>query len=260
MSTHSQQTSVSMVRCTTIYRICNKQYNYPEHWLFTLFHALWAGSPSALWSCTCKPIRQHNVTCNRKLIDKYSTKCNCTIIHNKCTWTCKNNSTLHSKCKKKKTKSIVIPKNLLWCKTQTTAISNRRFSSPFNPKPCNPRAQETGRPLCRPLLCYSQDRTLILRIRLTFQSLSPSRLPCLPAEALTSITGDAMAYGHQHSTIMTTEANSKREDPKRQKIKRKLRKRIFWWWYQRGVRSQMHFEGEPVALQSTLVRLRYDPW
>ena len=27
MSTHSQQTSVSMVRCTTIYRICNKQYN-----------------------------------------------------------------------------------------------------------------------------------------------------------------------------------------------------------------------------------------
>ena len=30
-----------MVRCTTIHRICNKQYNYPEHWLFTLFSMLY---------------------------------------------------------------------------------------------------------------------------------------------------------------------------------------------------------------------------
>ena len=163
------------------------------------------------------------------------------------------------KMQKKNAKSIVIPKNLLWCKTQTAAISNRRCSSPFNQKPCNPRAQETGHPLCWPLLCYSQDRTLILRIRLTFKSSSPSCLPCLPAEALASITGGAMAYGHQHSTTMTTEANSQKEKPKLQKNRRKRRLSFFKWRFWRGIRSWMHLEGKPVALQSALVRVWYDP-
>ena len=45
-----------------------------------------------------------------KLIEKYSTKCNHTIIHNKCIWNCKNNPKLHLKYKKINEKSIVIPK------------------------------------------------------------------------------------------------------------------------------------------------------
>ena len=74
-----------LLKCTTIQRIWNLQNNYPERWLFTIFHAVWAGTPSALWSCTCKPIWWQNITCNCKLINKPSTKCNHTIIHNKCT-------------------------------------------------------------------------------------------------------------------------------------------------------------------------------
>ena len=136
------------------------------------------------------------------------------IINHKCTWTCKNNPKLHFKCKKTNVKSIVIPKNLLQCKTKTAAILNRRCSSLFNQKPCNSRAQETGRLLCRPISFYLQDRTLILRIGLTFKSSSPSCLPCLPAEALTFITSGPMASSHQHSATMMAEANSQKKKQK----------------------------------------------
>ena len=36
-----------------------------------------------------------------------------------------------------------------------------------------------------------------------------------------------MAYGHQHSTTMTTEANFKRDHPKIQKYKKKIKKKNF---------------------------------
>ena len=121
---------------------------------------------------------------------------------------------------KKNTNSIIIPKNLLWFKTQTVSIPNRRCSASFNQKYCNPRAQETGRPFCWPWLRYSQDRTLRLQIRLTFKSSSLFCLPYLPAEAITSVTGGAMAFGHQHSTTMPTEANFKKKAQKVQKIRR----------------------------------------
>ena len=88
----------SMVRCTGIHRICNKQHNLPKYWLSTLFASVWIGSPSALWSCTFKPIWGHSATWNCKLIDKYNVECRCMIIQNKCTWNCKNNPKLHLKC------------------------------------------------------------------------------------------------------------------------------------------------------------------
>ena len=128
--------------------------------------------------------------------------------------------------KKKNSKSILIQKNPLWYKIQTVSILNRRCSAPFNQKTCNPRAQETGRPLCWPVLCYSQDRTLSLRIRHPFKSSSTSCLLCLPAEAITSITGSAMAFGHQHSTTTWTEDNSQKENQKVQKIRRNWKIRI----------------------------------
>ena len=84
----------------------------------------------------------------------------------------------------------------------------------FQPKTLQFKAQETGHPLCWPLLCYSQDRSLILRIKLTFKSSSSSCLLCLPAEALASVTGSAMAFGRQHSTTMMIEANSQKENKK----------------------------------------------
>ena len=118
------------------------------------------------------------------------------------------------KMQKTNAKSIVIPKTLLWFKTQTGSISNRRCSALLNQKSCYPRAQETSCPLCWPLSYYSQDRTLILRIRLTFKSSSPSCLLCLLAEAIASITGGTIAFSHQHKTIMLTEANFKKENPK----------------------------------------------
>ena len=119
-------------------------------------------------------------------------------------------SKLHSKWKTKTAKSIVLPKNLLGCKTQTISISNRRCSAPFNQKPCNPRAQETGFLLCWPLLYYSQYTTLSLRIRLTFKSSSPSCLLCLFDESFTSITGGTMAFDHQYSTTMPIKPNFKK--------------------------------------------------
>ena len=65
-------------------------------------------------------------------------------------------------CKTTNAKTIVIPKNLLLYKTLIASISNRKLNAPFNQKPCNPRAQQTGHLLCWPLLYHSQDRNLSL--------------------------------------------------------------------------------------------------
>ena len=111
----------------------------------------------------------------------------------------------------KNANSIVIPKNLLLCKIQIASISNRRHSAPFNQEPCNPKAKKTGRPLCWLLSYCSQDRTLTLRFRLTLKSSNLYYLPYLPAKAISSITGSAMAFGHQYSTRMPTEADFKKE-------------------------------------------------
>ena len=106
---------------------------------------------------------------------------------------------------------------------QTTSISNRSYNGLFNQKPCNPRAHETCHPLCWPLLCYSQDRTLSLRIRLTFKYLHPFYLPYLPAEAITSTIGSTMAFGYQYSTIIPTEANFQKKNPKSPKKLKKIK-------------------------------------
>ena len=74
--------------------------------------------------------------------------------------------------------------------------------------------------ICRIGLCYLQDRTLSLQIKPTFKSLTLSCLPCTPAEAIISVTGITIAFGHWHSTTTPTEASFKKEAQKVQKKKK----------------------------------------